>query len=121
MKVGRQEAIIELDAEGRSTDGNIDTDQRLGVSGQSGRGSDIGNADGNNDEDELDAELYLVLQQYYNVRSMMKLEILNAWQSSLRAVMLLNLLQVPGFSAFDQTVVTLMGIATNSIAIVKQV
>jgi len=120
----RQEAIIELDAEGRSTDGNVDNidpNQRQVVSGKSRPGSDVGNADGNTDEDELDAELYQILQQYYNVRSMMKLEILNAWQSSLRAVMLLNLLQVPGFSAFDQTVVTLMGIATNSIAIVKQV
>lgn len=49
----------------------------------------------------------------------MKLEILNAWQSSLRAIMLLNLLKVPGFTMVDEIVVTLLGVATNSISIIK--
>lgn len=72
-------------------------------------------------EDQLDLEVYQVVNSYFEVRSMMKLEILNAWQSSLRAIMLLNLLQVPGFASIDQHYVAMLGIATNVISLVKQV
>lgn len=69
----------------------------------------------------MDQRVYKTVQQYFEIRSLMKLEILNAWQSSLRAVMLLNLLKVPGFTLVDEIVVTLLGIATNFISLMKQV
>ena len=51
------------------------------------------------------------------------METLNIWQSSLRILMLSNLLKLPLFSSslINSTVVTLLGIVTNLIAIAKQI
>lgn len=72
-------------------------------------------------DEVMDEKVYQTVHHYFEVRSLMKLEILNAWQSGLRAIMLLNLLKVPGFTMVDEVVVTLLGITTNCISLAKQV
>ena len=68
-----------------------------------------------------DNNILQIVAQFYRVRSLIKMETLNLWQSCLRILMLSNLLKLPLFrcSLIDSTVVTILGIATNIIAIAK--
>ena len=67
----------------------------------------------------LEEESTELENQIKQVKSLYKLEILNIWQSSMRAIMLLNLLEVPGFTYIGPISITFLGIAQNLIGIAR--